>query len=169
MPMIKGHSHEVISSNIKELVKAGHPLKQAIAASLSHARKYKKMAEGGMIEEGSPEDIDLQEGTAHRVGEPINPEGEDQDGLSESIDEENSLIKGLQAKKYSDNSNTHHFEENAKVMGHEEEESDLHDEHGKEHEGFGSKPIVEHKATEYNISEAAKEAIRMKRAKRNYK
>ena len=47
MPMAKGHSRAVISKNIKEMVNAGHPVKQAIAASLATARKYKKMAFGG--------------------------------------------------------------------------------------------------------------------------
>lgn len=39
MPMKKGKSKKVISSNIKEMIEAGHPQKQAIAASLSQARK----------------------------------------------------------------------------------------------------------------------------------
>ena len=45
--MAKGHSRKIISQNIKEMVNAGHPVKQAIAASLATARKYKKMAFGG--------------------------------------------------------------------------------------------------------------------------
>lgn len=45
--MMKGHSKEVVSNNIKEMVKAGHKPKQAIAAALASARKYKKMADGG--------------------------------------------------------------------------------------------------------------------------
>lgn len=49
MPLMKGHSKEVVSSNIKEMMKAGHPQKQAIAAALSMARKSKKMADGGIV------------------------------------------------------------------------------------------------------------------------
>lgn len=49
MPLKKGHSHEVVSHNIREMVRAGHPIKQAVAASLSTARKYKKMASGGLV------------------------------------------------------------------------------------------------------------------------
>lgn len=39
MPLKKGKSKNVISSNIREMIKAGHPRKQAIAAALSMARK----------------------------------------------------------------------------------------------------------------------------------
>lgn len=49
MPLMKGHSPKVVSTNIKEMMRAGHPQKQAIAASLANARKYKKMSQGGMM------------------------------------------------------------------------------------------------------------------------
>jgi len=39
MPLKKGKSKKVISENIREMIHAGHPRKQAIAASLSEARK----------------------------------------------------------------------------------------------------------------------------------
>lgn len=54
MPLKKGKSHEVISSNIKELVKAGHDPKQAVAIALSESRKH--MSEGGLAE---PETSDM--------------------------------------------------------------------------------------------------------------
>lgn len=38
MPLKKGKSKKVISENIREMVHAGHPVKQAIAASLNEAR-----------------------------------------------------------------------------------------------------------------------------------
>lgn len=59
MPMKKGHSHAVIQQNIKEMISAGHDPKQAVAASLATARKYKKMAMGGMVDA----DDDADEGT----------------------------------------------------------------------------------------------------------
>lgn len=40
MPLKPGKSQAVISNNIREMVRAGHPQKQAVAASLSNARKY---------------------------------------------------------------------------------------------------------------------------------
>lgn len=42
MPLKKGKSQAVISSNISEMIKAGHPRAQAIAASLNNAGKSKK-------------------------------------------------------------------------------------------------------------------------------
>ena len=71
MPMKKGHSKEVIGYNIKEMVKAGHPHKQAIAAALSEARKYKKMFDGGMVE-----DYDIDE-EHERTPEEFNIESQD--------------------------------------------------------------------------------------------
>ncbi|CEG60953.1 hypothetical protein [Legionella micdadei] len=39
MPLLKGKSKKIISENIKEMIDAGHPRNQAIAASLNQARK----------------------------------------------------------------------------------------------------------------------------------
>jgi hypothetical protein len=39
MPLKKGKSRETVSTNIKEMMDAGHPQAQAVAASLRQARK----------------------------------------------------------------------------------------------------------------------------------
>lgn len=48
MPLAHGSSREVVSRNISEMVHAGHPRKQAIAAALRTARE--KRASGGAVE-----------------------------------------------------------------------------------------------------------------------
>jgi hypothetical protein len=42
MPLMKGKSNAVVSANISEMMKSGHPRAQAIAASLSNAGRSKK-------------------------------------------------------------------------------------------------------------------------------
>ena len=38
MPLHKGKSKKVFSQNVREMVKSGHPIKQAVAAAYSMAR-----------------------------------------------------------------------------------------------------------------------------------
>ncbi len=47
MPLIKGTSRKTISHNISEMMAAGHPQKQAIAAALNTARKSRQL--GGAL------------------------------------------------------------------------------------------------------------------------
>ena len=46
MPLKRGKSQATVSANISEMIRAGHPRDQAVAAALNIARK--KAAEGGM-------------------------------------------------------------------------------------------------------------------------
>lgn len=45
MPLKKGKSKKVIAENIREMVRAGHPANQAVAAAL-HNAGYKKKKHG---------------------------------------------------------------------------------------------------------------------------
>ena len=42
MPLKKGRSRKVVSSNIEEMVRAGHPQAQAVAAAMKQAGKARK-------------------------------------------------------------------------------------------------------------------------------
>jgi hypothetical protein len=42
MPLIKSKSEKAFHKNIKEMVKAGHPVKQAVAAAYSQKRQAEK-------------------------------------------------------------------------------------------------------------------------------
>jgi hypothetical protein len=44
MPLVKGYSRKSVSKNIRTELKAGRPLKQAIAIALNTARKAKAKA-----------------------------------------------------------------------------------------------------------------------------
>lgn len=48
MPLKSGSSQKTISSNIAEMIRAGHPHDQSVAAALSNARKTR--AEGGALQ-----------------------------------------------------------------------------------------------------------------------
>lgn len=69
MPLKKGSSHEVVSQNIKELVKSGRPSKQAVAIALANKRKYKNMAMGGLVDDEYVGDDFDQAGTPKPVSE----------------------------------------------------------------------------------------------------
>src|ERR1700744_1988792 len=47
MPLIKSGSRDAISQNIREMVAAGHPQRQAVAAALHTADKYQHRSMGG--------------------------------------------------------------------------------------------------------------------------
>lgn len=42
MPLLRGKSKKVVSSNVSELMRSGRPQKQAVAIALKQARKTKR-------------------------------------------------------------------------------------------------------------------------------
>lgn len=48
MPLKPGSSNEIKSLNIKEMIQAGHPQNQAVAAALSNARRHPHSTGGGL-------------------------------------------------------------------------------------------------------------------------
>lgn len=62
MAMKKGHGPEVVHYNVREMMRAGHPKMQAVAAAMASSRKYKKMSDGGLVgddmDEGAGSDFD---------------------------------------------------------------------------------------------------------------
>ena len=44
MPLKPGKSRKVVSANVREMIRSGHPRAQAVAAALSKARGGKKRA-----------------------------------------------------------------------------------------------------------------------------
>ena len=46
MPLKRGSSKKTVSSNIRKMMREGYPQRQAVAASLSSARKGRKSRRG---------------------------------------------------------------------------------------------------------------------------
>jgi hypothetical protein len=42
MPLKKSSSKKAVSTNIREMIKAGHPQRQAVAAALENQRRMKR-------------------------------------------------------------------------------------------------------------------------------
>ena len=77
MPLIKSGSKAAVSKNIAEMINSGYPQKQAVAASLSNARKFgaKGRAMGGPMMPSQPEQIpqNTSPGVVPTMGTPSAP------------------------------------------------------------------------------------------------
>jgi hypothetical protein len=64
MPLIEGKSKASFGKNVSELVKAGHPVNQAVAVAYKEKRlaeRKRKMWAGGQVEPSSVSNFDLDE------------------------------------------------------------------------------------------------------------
>lgn len=52
MPLKKGKSDKVVSGNIKEMMMAGHPQSQAVAAAMYSAGRPKRKKGMGLVRKG---------------------------------------------------------------------------------------------------------------------
>jgi hypothetical protein len=59
MPLKKGYSRDTISKNISEMVHAGHPKDQAVAAALNVARKARSKHAGGGAPKPAPAGMEV--------------------------------------------------------------------------------------------------------------
>jgi hypothetical protein len=92
MPLIKSHTDEAREQNIKEMIAAGHPIEQAVAAGYATQRKYKKMHAGGMAEDAD-EFRDINE---------INADGEPYTMEPPNLSEEDMMLAKKLKNKYED-------------------------------------------------------------------
>ena len=84
MPLSKGHSQAVLSQNIKEMMDAGHPRRQAIAAAMSMAKKS-KMSDGGTVDE--PMDMESEMGGDEMLAHALQMKSEFEDEPEETEEE----------------------------------------------------------------------------------
>lgn len=70
MPLMPGKGRDVVSGNISEMMHAGYPQKQAVAASLSNARRHPRRAEGGGIVDGGADELETP---GAPVSDPFSP------------------------------------------------------------------------------------------------
>lgn len=66
MPLLPGASRSVVSQNIAEMIRAGHPRDQAIAASLSNARRHHRDV-GGTVDDGGSQEYAIGGGLHIRM------------------------------------------------------------------------------------------------------
>jgi hypothetical protein len=172
MPLKPGNSHEIVSSNIKEMVRSGMKPKQAIAAALSHARKSKKMAEGGLVES----QMDSDDAVGDMAGKPTYPMGDDDQGLSPNVMSQQELSDALQSSHSKANSVS--YEAESEPSGSKLDEAGLEDEADSLHSSLGSKPSQDMSSSVEDrsrmpsggmgLSDEAMKALAAKKARRRF-
>jgi hypothetical protein len=102
MPLKHGSSQKVISTNIKEMMKSGHPRKQAIAAALSNAKrsKEKHMAHGGSMADSAEHDDCVHCGMMAEGGSTV-----DEDYKDDMTQQQAENMAAMRNKEHMDMSN----------------------------------------------------------------
>lgn len=167
MPIKKGFSKETVSSNIKEMVRSGHKPKSAIAASLASARKYKKMYDGGMVDD----DLDQE----HERGLTSLMIQGDQPPIANP--EEMDMQKKLAMNLHKEEESEEYYAMGGLVEGMDgdEEPEVMHDGTEEPMSSMPKKPadighaIIEGVPMSMGLSEEAKKALAYKKKMRGYK
>ncbi len=84
MPLTKGKSQKAISHNISEMIAAGHPREQAIAAALRTARKIAKADGGGLYANIHAKQQRIAHGSKEHMRKPGSPGAPTADAFKQS-------------------------------------------------------------------------------------
>lgn len=165
--MKHGNSHEIIASNIDQMVKDGHPVKKAVAASLAHARRSQMQdTKGSMSNDPEIGNIGGGDDNAYAGSAEYSEDQSINSGLSPITESESKLAEGLQSMKTKANNNSVSYSAGSDAPTGVIKSEGLTVDEG---HPLGNKPSAPMPGmTGEPMSEVAKAAIMAKKAKRKF-